>query len=370
MKKNKINEFRKAVYQSLKKRADILFDLIDALTVAGQVSSPVALSEQKPFRRKFESVYDGLRSDCAFQAQNGEMDIGEILSLLPDCVPEDSEMIAGYKVYAVDATANEHEEAETLPDRSALNSILYKIATYGNYFQLGVAFWTICWFLLISFVYVLDMKKYSILYILGTFASLSFGYLRQVSERIFPWDMPALFIFTIFVLLFHHKKYWWIFVLLPVGMGFKETTGILCLAFLFTDMPWKRRLAMFFAAIIFCIAIKFAIDLFVKEPIPFFTMEGVSANLTLPYFVSNIRSLKTLIPLLINAGTFLAFILFPINAQKIWALKTMAIAFVIGNMVFGSITEYRIWFEMIPFALYTFDLSLYGNRFMPTPETS
>jgi hypothetical protein len=49
-------------------------------------------------------VYDGL--------ENGEMDIGEILSLLPDCVPEGSETIAGYKVYAVDATANEHEQAE------------------------------------------------------------------------------------------------------------------------------------------------------------------------------------------------------------------------------------------------------------------
>ena len=124
MNKTKISEFRKAVYQSLKKRADILFDLIDALTVAGQVSSPVALSEQKPFRRKFESVYDGL--------ENGEMDIGEILSLLPNSVPEDSETIAGYKVYAVDATPNEHEEAKTLPDRSVLKSDKKDPLRYGH----------------------------------------------------------------------------------------------------------------------------------------------------------------------------------------------------------------------------------------------
>jgi Transposase DDE domain len=124
VKKTKISEFRKAVYQSLKKRADILFDLIDALTVAGQVSSPVTLSEQKPFRRKFESVYDGL--------ENGEMDIGEILSLLPTCVPEDSETIAGYRVYAVDATPNEHEEAETLPDRSVLKSSQSEPLRYGH----------------------------------------------------------------------------------------------------------------------------------------------------------------------------------------------------------------------------------------------
>jgi len=122
--KNNLSEFRKAVYQSLRKRADILFDLLDALTVAGQVSSPVALSEQKPFRRKFGSVYDGL--------ENGEMDIGEILSLLPDCVPEASETIAGYKIYAVDATANEHEQAETLPDRGVLKSSKNEPMRYGH----------------------------------------------------------------------------------------------------------------------------------------------------------------------------------------------------------------------------------------------
>jgi hypothetical protein len=123
--KNKsISEFRKAVYQSLRRRADILFDLIDALTVAGQVSSPVALSEQKLFRRKFCSVYDGL--------ENGEMDLGEILSLLPDCMPEGSETIAGYKIYAVDATTNEHEQAETLPDRGVLKSSQAEPIRYGH----------------------------------------------------------------------------------------------------------------------------------------------------------------------------------------------------------------------------------------------
>ena len=101
-----------------------MFDLIDALTVAGQVSSPVALSEQRPFRRKFCSVYDGLG--------NGEMDMGEILSLLPDCMPDSSETIAGYKVYAVDATANEHEQAETLPDRSVLKSSKVEPLRYGH----------------------------------------------------------------------------------------------------------------------------------------------------------------------------------------------------------------------------------------------
>jgi hypothetical protein len=122
--KKSLSEFRKAVYQSLRRRADILFDLIDALTVAGQVNSPVSLSEQKPFQRKFCSVYDGL--------ENGEMDMDEILSLLPACMPEGSETIAAYKVYAVDATANEHEQAETLPDRSVLKSSKKEPMRYGH----------------------------------------------------------------------------------------------------------------------------------------------------------------------------------------------------------------------------------------------
>ncbi|MCX6081424.1 MAG: hypothetical protein NTW32_17975, partial [Chloroflexi bacterium] len=50
-----LQQFRISVYQILKKRADAVLDFIDALTVAMHVSSPVALSEESPFRRKFGS---------------------------------------------------------------------------------------------------------------------------------------------------------------------------------------------------------------------------------------------------------------------------------------------------------------------------
>jgi len=55
-------QFRTAVYQSILKRGDAILDLIDALTVAGHVDSPVALSEETPFRRKFSSIFDTLVS--------------------------------------------------------------------------------------------------------------------------------------------------------------------------------------------------------------------------------------------------------------------------------------------------------------------
>ena len=109
-----IQQFRDAVYQSLTKRAAALMDLLDALTGARHVDSPVALSEEQPFRREFSSVYDAL--------ENGEIDASALAKVLGEQQPVDSETVAGREIYAIDATANPRIEAETLPDRSWLKS--------------------------------------------------------------------------------------------------------------------------------------------------------------------------------------------------------------------------------------------------------
>jgi hypothetical protein len=79
-------------------------DLIDALTVAGHVESPVALSEEAPFRRKFSIIYDTLR--------HAEIDLDGLAETLLAFQPEDSETIAGHEIYGLDATPNERQEAE------------------------------------------------------------------------------------------------------------------------------------------------------------------------------------------------------------------------------------------------------------------
>src|SRR5690554_2058724 len=94
-----LQQLRDAVYQKMPKRADATMDLIDALTVAGHVDSPVALSEEAPFRRQFSSVYDAL--------ENGEVEEAALRELFYQMQPTDSEAIAGYEVYAVDVTPNE-----------------------------------------------------------------------------------------------------------------------------------------------------------------------------------------------------------------------------------------------------------------------
>jgi len=109
-----LQQFRQSVYQILSKRADATLDFIDALTVAGHVSSPVALSEETSFRRKFSSIYDVLSEGCVAAS--------DLHPILDKQQPSDCETIAGYEVYAIDTTPDERPEAETLEERGYLKA--------------------------------------------------------------------------------------------------------------------------------------------------------------------------------------------------------------------------------------------------------
>jgi len=122
--KKLIQQFRDTVYQSLLKRPDAVLDLIDALTVAGHVESPVTLSEQAPFRRKFSMVYDTL--------SHAVIDLDALLHSLVDYQPTESETIGGYEVYGLDATKDERPEAETLPERCSLKNQKNEPVVYGH----------------------------------------------------------------------------------------------------------------------------------------------------------------------------------------------------------------------------------------------
>lgn len=104
-----IDQFRKEVYQTLEQRADTGLNLIDALTSAPLVESPVGVSESPLFQRAFSSVYDFL--------QSGRIVYWRLRRVLFRNQPADAEMIGGYEVYAVDSTPDPAPEAETLADR-------------------------------------------------------------------------------------------------------------------------------------------------------------------------------------------------------------------------------------------------------------
>lgn len=103
------DQFRREVYQSFEQRADAGMDLVDALTSAPTVRSPVELSESVLFRRRFSSVYDFLKS--------GRVLLPRLRRVLFRHQPEEAETIAGYEIYAVDCTGDPAPEAKSLPDR-------------------------------------------------------------------------------------------------------------------------------------------------------------------------------------------------------------------------------------------------------------
>jgi len=121
--KTHLSEFREAVYQKVIWRPAAILDLVDALTIAGQVSSPVALSESPLFRRKYSSVYDAL--------VHGELS-DEVKALFSESQDADWETIAGYEIHATDATPNERMAAETLADRGALKAQQKEPVRYGH----------------------------------------------------------------------------------------------------------------------------------------------------------------------------------------------------------------------------------------------
>ncbi len=104
-----INRFRQEVYQNLDRRSDSGVELIDTLSSAMVVESPVALSESPLFRRQFSSVHDFLNE--------GRINLFQQRRTQYRNQPESVEKIGGYEVYAVDCTEESHAEAETLPDR-------------------------------------------------------------------------------------------------------------------------------------------------------------------------------------------------------------------------------------------------------------
>jgi hypothetical protein len=121
--KTHLSEFREAVYQKVVWRPAAILDLVDALTIAGHVNSPVALSESPVFRRKFSSVYDAL--------VHGELG-NDLKNLFSDSQDTDWETISGYEIHAIDATPHERMAAETLTDRGALKAQQKEPVRYGH----------------------------------------------------------------------------------------------------------------------------------------------------------------------------------------------------------------------------------------------
>lgn len=99
-----LQAFRTALYGCFGKRADALFELVDALLCAGPVTSPAHLSLQASHRRGWGSLYAALV--C------GRLDVAALRRLVAAHPLED-----GQPIYAVDVSVWGRCDAETSPGR-------------------------------------------------------------------------------------------------------------------------------------------------------------------------------------------------------------------------------------------------------------
>ncbi len=95
--------FREQVYGSLGRRRDALFELLDALLLAGAVPSFVHLSLTALFRRGWGSAYDALAA--------GKMDADWLREIVTSYPLDD-----GQPIYALDTSVWPRNDAETSPE--------------------------------------------------------------------------------------------------------------------------------------------------------------------------------------------------------------------------------------------------------------
>jgi hypothetical protein len=122
-----LQTFRGKLLGIFPRRADVLFELIDALLLTVDPRSPVELSRSPAFRRRFSMVYDALRK--------GEVDPDLARQLWAEAEPSEALTIAGCAVYGVDTTIDPRPQAETLADRSRVYSTSQEKAVAGHQYS-------------------------------------------------------------------------------------------------------------------------------------------------------------------------------------------------------------------------------------------
>src|SRR3990172_8310900 len=122
-----LHEFRQRLLGIFSRRADALFELMDALLLSLDPRSPVELSTSPAFRRRFSMVYDAL--------QHGQVEPERARQLLAQAEPAEALTVDGDAVYGVDTTVDPRPDAETLPDRSKVYATSQKKAVSGHQYS-------------------------------------------------------------------------------------------------------------------------------------------------------------------------------------------------------------------------------------------
>lgn len=233
-----------------------------------------------------------------------------------------------------------------------------------NRFYFNVGIYTFFWLFLINLIFFILRGKFSIFYMLGIFAAVVFELIPSEHTRVYPWEMPILFFYCLFLFLTATNNYKWLMLVTPIAVGFKESAILFPVIFLFWEkVDFKKRVIYALITLFLAICVKSILSIITSNTKIFFTMyfnKDFSIRIiwdVLSFFTGNFHSF-----LLINAGLTLPFFLIPTKNKYILGLKFIAFLFIIAILVYSNFDENRVFLELTPLSLYGFDMEFLNKQ--------
>jgi hypothetical protein len=227
----------------------------------------------------------------------------------------------------------------------------------GNAFAFYQTFWLLALFLAVIFA-----LRDALLINLGIFAGLMYNFSPASGPYFFPWDMPAMFFFTIAILFFEWRKLWLMAVTICAGCFFKETVLVCALLVLFAgDWKWGKRVLVFLGILmVYVIGKRFLLDR-LNLGIP---VSSVGDTTSLSWIFSPtaiagsiMGNLKVLFSptlnnvIFANAGTLVAVLVLCWRRQFL-PYMTVILAYIAGLVLVPltppGITEPRVFMQVLP----------------------
>ena len=209
--------------------------------------------------------------------------------------------------------------------------------------------------LLLLFLALILLRKDALLVMLGVFAGLMYNFIEPAGMYYYPWDMPAMFFFTLACLLYDRRQYGLLMATVFIGGLFKETT-MCCALFILLDGQWSmaKRIGGFFATVIATLAVNKMLVFHYGVHAGMFTMgnaKSLSGLFMTEQLFRNVSMVFSTDPnhvLFANAGSLIIAMLLPWRNRRDVIIKIVMLVFIVGQAFYGVANEFRIWYEMLP----------------------
>jgi hypothetical protein len=232
------------------------------------------------------------------------------------------------------------------------------------YFSLSMA--------LLGAIYWLTSKQASLLSMYGTFTALYYCTTPVTLDTWYPWDMPALLLSALGLLLALRQKVVLLAALSVVSVAFKETLLLSALYIcFFPSLKPKARYCWCGGALALGVVTRIITEKLLgreTQHSDFLHDHGKPQDaFRIIQNFDELFSLRINHLLWANAGLILFVLLFPAGSGVLRGARYIALVFLGGIFLLGKVSEYRILLELLPVSLLLAQ-RLFGGETTSLPE--